>query len=140
MNLVVLVGRLTRDPEVKMLNGDKTVATFSIAVDSGYGDKKKTDFVPIVVWNKLAEVCGNNITKGRKILVEGRLQIRDYVDGDGVKKRVAEVVAQNVEFLDSKQTAQGAQAAPAAAKSGQTDMSDFGRDIKYDDHGEEIPF
>jgi len=136
MNLVVLVGHLTRDPEVKMVNGDKTVATFSIGVNSGFGDNKKTDFVPIVVWNKLAEICGNNLIKGRKVLVEGRLSIREY-EKDGQKRRVAEVVAQNVEFLDSNK--QGAQASPAAAKS-KDDVNSFGKDIKYDDTGEEIPF
>ena len=101
MNKVILVGRLTRDPEVRYTQTGKAVASFSVAVDTGYGDNKRADFIPIVVWDKLAEVCGNNLTKGRRILVEGRLQIREY-EKDGQKRRSAEVVAQNIEFLDTK--------------------------------------
>ena len=101
MNKVILVGRLTRDPEVRYTQTGKAVASFSVAVDTGYGDNKRADFIPIVVWDKLAEVCGNNLSKGRRILVEGRLQIREY-EKDGQKRRSAEVVAQNIEFLDTK--------------------------------------
>ena len=102
MNLVVIVGRLTRDPEVRYTATGKAVASFSVAVDSGYGDNKKVDFIPVTVWDKLAEICGNNLTKGHKVLVEGRLQIRDY-EKDGQKKRSTDVLASNVEFLENKQ-------------------------------------
>jgi len=102
MNKVIVVGRLTRDPEVRYTQTGKAVASFSVAVDTGFGENKRADFIPVVVWDKLAEVCGNNLTKGRRVLVEGRLQIRDY-EKDGEKRRAAEVVAQNIEFLDSKQ-------------------------------------
>lgn len=102
MNRVILVGRLCQDPEIRYTQSGKAVANFSLAVSRRAGQNEQTDFIPIVVWEKLAEICGNNLSKGRKILVEGMLQIRSYEAQDGQKRRVAEVVAQNVEFLDSK--------------------------------------
>jgi single-strand DNA-binding protein len=117
MNKVIIVGRLTRDPEVRYTAEGKAVANFSVAVDSGFGDNKKADFIPVVVWEKLAEVVGNNLTKGRRVLVEGRLQIRDY-EKDGKKRRAADVVAQNIEFLDS-------------AKHKSDDASQFGKEIPF---------
>lgn len=130
MNKVIIVGRLTRDPEVRYTQTGKAVATFSVAVDSGFGENKRADFIPVVVWEQLAEVCGNNLTKGRKVLVEGRLQIRDY-EKDGQKRRAADVVAQNVEFLDSKQTPSGDSSNHAASppKSSGYDVSSFGTEI-----------
>ena len=104
MNKAILVGRLAQDPEVRYTQSGKAVASFNLAVENNFGDEKKADFIPIVAWNKLAEICGNNIGKGRKILVEGRLQIRSYEDKDGQKKRVAEVIAQTIEFLDYKKS------------------------------------
>ena len=141
MNKVIIVGRLTRDPEVRYTQTGKAVASFSVAVDSGFGDNKRADFIPVVVWDKLAEVCGNNLTKGRRILVEGRLQIRDY-EKDGQKRRAAEVVAQNVEFLDTKQavgsggTTSSTTTSASPAKSGY-DVSSFGTEVFPE---EEIPF
>jgi len=78
MNEVIIVGRLTRDPEVRYTQSGKAVASFNVAVESGFGENKRADFIPVVVWDKLAEICGNNISKGRKVLVEGRLQINNY--------------------------------------------------------------
>lgn len=139
MNKVILVGRLTRDPEVRYTQTGKAVASFSIAVDSGFGENKRADFIPIVVWDKLAEVCGNNLTKGRRVLVEGRLQIRDYQDKDGQKRRASEIIAQNIEFLDTKQAVSnsiGSAPSTAPAKSGY-DVSSFGTEVFPE---EEIPF
>ncbi len=141
MNKVILVGRLTRDPEVRYTQTGKAVASFSVAVDTGFGENKRADFIPIVVWDKLAEVCGNNLTKGRRILVEGRLQIRDY-EKDGQKRRAAEVVAQNIEFLEPKQAVSGGNAGSVAASSGAPaksgyDVSSFGTEVFPE---EEIPF
>jgi len=140
MNKVILVGRLTRDPEVRYTQTGKAVASFSVAVDTGFGENKRADFIPIVVWDKLAEVCGNNLTKGRRVLVEGRLQIREY-EKDGQKRRSAEVVAQNIEFLDTKQAvgASGSTSGAnpvAPAKSGY-DVNSFGTEVFPE---EEIPF
>lgn len=141
MNKVILVGRLAQDPEVRYTQNGNAVASFSVAVDSGFGENKRTDFVPIVAWRKLAEVCGNNLTKGRRVLVEGSLNIRSYETQDGQKRRVTEVVAQNVEFLDSKQSASGGAAnAPSSNAAGTGngfDMNSFGTEVFPE---EEIPF
>ncbi len=104
MNKVILVGRLTRDPEVRYTQTGKVVATFTLAVDrfSSQG-QREADFIPIVVWGKVAEVCGNNLTKGRKVLVDGRLQVRNYEDKTGQKRYVTEVIAQTVEFLERRE-------------------------------------
>jgi single-strand DNA-binding protein len=113
MNKVILVGRLTQDPEVRYTQSGKAVASFTIAVNrfSGQG-QKEADFIPVVAWEKLAETCGNNLTKGQRILIEGRLQIRSYETNDGQKRRVAEVIAQNMEFLERKQVSEDKEATP----------------------------
>ena len=103
MNKFIGVGRLTQDPEVKYTANGKAVANFTIAVNRQNSKDSAADFIPVQAWEKLAEICGNNLSKGRRVLVEGRLQIRSYEAQDGQKRRVAEIVAQNVEFLDSKQ-------------------------------------
>ncbi|MPM35524.1 Single-stranded DNA-binding protein [bioreactor metagenome] len=112
MNKVILVGRLATEVEVRYTQSGKAVASFNIAVSryAGQGQKDSTDFIPIVAWEKLAEICGNNLTKGRRILVEGRLQIRTYETNDGQKRRIAEVIAQNIEFLESKSSGQASPA------------------------------
>lgn len=139
MNKVILVGRLTRDPEVRYTQKGTAVASFSIAVNTGFGEKKRVDYIPIVVWDKLAEICGNNLTKGRNVLVEGRLQISEY-EKDGQKRRTTEVVAQNVEFLESKAVNSSTENKPstAPAKDGY-DIGSFGTEV-YPEDGEEIPF
>lgn len=113
MNKVILVGRLAQDPEVRYTQSGKAVASFTIAVQRfGGGAQKEADFIPIVAWEKLAETCGNNLTKGQRVLVEGRLQIRSYETNDGQKRRVAEVIAQNIEFLERKQQSEDKEANP----------------------------
>ena len=99
MNTVVLIGRLVRDPELKFTQSGKAVCSFTLAVDKPFGDKE-ADFIPIVVWQKLAETCANHLNKGRLVAVEGRLQIRNYETTDGQNRRIAEVVASEVKFLD----------------------------------------
>lgn len=113
MNKVILVGRLAQDPEVRYTQTGKAVASFTVAVNrfSGQG-QKEADFIPIVAWEKLAETCGNNLTKGQRVLVEGRLQIRSYETNDGQKRRVAEVVAQTIEFLERKHVPEDKEANP----------------------------
>lgn len=133
MNKVILVGRLAQDPEVRYTQGGKAVASFSLAVSRfiAQGQKPTADFVPIVAWEKLAEICGNNLTKGRRILVEGRLQIRSYEANDGQRRRVAEVVAQNIEFMDSRNNA------CSNGQPGEDNPNSFGSDVFPE---EEIPF
>ena len=134
MNKVILIGNMTRDPEVRYTTGGKAVATFSIAVNSGFGDNKRTEFVPIVTWEKLAEVCGNNLTKGKRILVEGRLQLREYETKEGEKRKVAEVVAQNIEFLSPRDATH--EVRPTGGNAGAA-QSGFGQEVLPE---EEIPF
>jgi len=133
VNKVILVGRLAQDPEVRYTQSGKAVASFNLAVNrfsSGQG-QNNADFIPIVAWEKLAETCGNNLSKGSKVLVDGRLQIRSYEASDGQKRRVAEVVAQSIEFLDRKQ------AGSNNAGDGGLTVDSFGKDVFPD---EEIPF
>ncbi len=104
LNQVVLIGRLTRDPELRYTatNG-VPVATFSVAVDRPFTNQqgtKETDFIPIVAWKKQAETCANYLRKGLLVAVSGRLQIRSYEDNDGNKRKAAEVVADRVTFLE----------------------------------------
>lgn len=131
MNKVILVGRLGKDVEVRYTQNGKCVASFSLAVTRP-GVKDTTDWIDVVAWEKLAENCGNYLGKGSKIIVEGRLQIRSYEAKDGQKRRIAEVVAQNVEFLDSKQASGGANGG-----SGAYDVGSFGSEVFPE---EEIPF
>ena len=89
MNRIILLGRLVRDPEVRVTPTEKTVCTFTLAVDRPFASKngqREADFINIVTWNKTAELCGNSLTKGQRALVEGRLQIRSY-DGKVLTKR-----------------------------------------------------
>lgn len=103
LNRVILIGRLTRDPEVRYTQSGKAVTSFDLAVDRMVANaqgQKETDFIPIVTWGKLAETCGNYLNKGRLVAVDGRLQIRTYETESGQKRKVAEVVADGVRFLD----------------------------------------
>ena len=105
LNRIILMGRLTRDPELRKTQSDTPVCSFSLAVDRDYkkdGEKKETDFIDIVAWRSTAEFVRNYFAKGRMAVVEGRLQIRDWTDRDGGKRRSAEVVADNVYFGDIK--------------------------------------
>jgi single-strand DNA-binding protein len=103
MNKVILIGRLTRDPELRHTQNGTPVANFTLAVDRPFtnqGGEKETDFIEIVTWRKLAEIVANNLEKGRLAAVEGRLQIRSYDDQNGVRRKAAEIVADQVKFLD----------------------------------------
>lgn len=103
MNHIVIIGRLTRDPELRYTPNGVAVANFTVAVDRPFNSAKgerEADFIPVVVWQKLAENCANHLRKGRLVGVEGRLQIRSYDGQDGQKRRVAEIVANTVQFLD----------------------------------------
>ena len=111
LNKIILIGRLTRQPELRYTQNGMAVTTFTLAVDRDYRNQqgeKETDFIRIVVWNKLAEVVANNLDKGRLVAVEGRLQVRSYNGQQGSKKQASEVIAEKVQFLDyAKRTEQG---------------------------------
>lgn len=105
MNKVIISGRLARDPEMRYTTSGKAIASFNLAVNRrrSANDQQTADFIPIVAWEKLAEICGNNLVKGSQILVEGRMQVRSYEGQDGTKRYVTEVVANEIEFMGSKQ-------------------------------------
>ena len=111
LNKVFLMGRLTRDPEMRHTQTGTPVARFSLAVDRDFKDKatgeRATDFIDIVAWRGTAEFVSRYFTKGRMAVVEGRLQIRDWTDKEGNKRRSAEVVADNVYFGDSRRDGDG---------------------------------
>jgi single-strand DNA-binding protein len=107
LNRIILIGRLTRDPELRYVPSGQPVAQFTLAVDRPFTNQqgeRETDFIDIVAWRKLAEQVSQHLTKGRLVAVEGRLQIRSYETQDGQKRKVAEVVADQVRFLDRKAT------------------------------------
>lgn len=105
LNRIILMGRLTRDPELRHTAGGKSVCSFSLAVDRDFksqGGEKETDFIDIVVWRQTAEFVSKHFTKGCMAVVDGRLQIRGWKDKDGNNRRSAEVVAENVYFGNSR--------------------------------------
>ncbi len=105
LNKIVIMGRLTRDPELRKTQNGVAVTSFSIACDRDFksqNGEKETDFIDVVAWRSTAEFVSKYFTKGRMAVVEGRLQIRDWTDREGGKRRSAEIVADNVYFGDSR--------------------------------------
>ena len=118
LNKIFIMGRLTRDPELRRTQSGTAVTSFSLAVDRDFksqSGEKETDFIDVVAWRSTAEFVSKYFTKGRMAVVEGRLQIRDWKDKDGNNRRSAEVVADNIYFGDSKRdgAAGGYDSAPA---------------------------
>ena len=133
MNKAIIMGRLTKDPDVKYTQTGKVVTQFTLAVDRPFKDaqgNKETDFIPVVLWGKTAELVGNSCQKGHRLLVEGRLQIRSYDAKDGTKRWVTEIIASSVEFIERKADV----AASAGDKGG---FESFGQAVPFD---EDIPF
>ena len=156
LNRIVLMGRLTRDPELRRTQNGTAVTSFSLAVDRDFksqNGEKETDFIDIVAWRSTAEFVCNYFSKGRMAVVEGRLQIRDWKDREGNNRRSAEVMADNVYFGDSKRDsapsggydappAYGAPASSYASGGGYSapsggDSSGF---AELDDQDGELPF
>ena len=117
LNHITIMGRLTRDPELRRTGSGVAVASFTVAVDRDFGGRdggeKETDFIDCVAWRQTGEFVSKYFTKGRMIVVSGRLQIRSWTDKDGNKRRTAEVVADNVYFGDSKREGDGGSASYA---------------------------
>jgi len=110
LNKVIIIGRLTRDPELRYTQSGVAVASFTLAVNRNYKNaqgQQEADFIDVVVWRGQAETCANHLNKGRLIAVEGRLQIRSYETPEGQRRKVAEVVAESVQFLEKKSSATG---------------------------------
>ena len=158
MNRVVLIGRLTRDPELRYTSGNNAaVCNFTIAVDRGFtgqSGEREADFIPVVVWNKQAENVKNYLNKGSQVAVEGRIQVRNYDDQNGQKRYVTEVIANNVEFLGSKNSSNntsndsnnveptpydfGDNSEPKGTDVESNPFADFGSSIEISD--DELPF
>lgn len=138
LNHITIMGRLTRDPEIRTTQGGKSVANFSLAVDRDFKDQngeKSTDFIDVVAWGNTADFVSRYFTKGRMAVVDGRLQMRDWTDKDGNKRRSAEVVANNVYFGDSKQSDSSntapAYSAPAAPAQEYNELSGDDGDLPF---------
>ena len=128
MNKCVFIGRLTRDPEMRYTQAGTAYTTFTLAVDrrKDKNGNKQADFIPCVAWNKLAEIIGASLSKGRRIGIEGRLQTRTYEAQDGSKRSAFDIVVDEMEFLDSRQ-------------GGGNSQGDW-QGEQYEDDGMEIPF
>ena len=129
MNKVVLIGRLTRDPELRYTGNNTPVATFSLAVDRGFSNQqgeREADFINIVVWNKQAENVKNFLSKGSQVGIDGRIQTRSYDDQNGQKRYVTEVVANNVEFLGSRNSSSNTNNNSSAGNNAGPSPYDFG--------------
>jgi single-strand DNA-binding protein len=110
LNRVVLLGRLTKDPELRYTQNGTAVVTFTLAVDrrvTSQQGQRETDFIPVVVWSKQAELCAQYLSKGRQAAVEGRIQTRSYDNNEGRRVYVTEVVADHVQFLGGGQGSSG---------------------------------
>ncbi len=148
MNKVVLIGRLTKDPELKFTPGNGTaVATFSIAVDRRFKSEGQptADFIPIVVWGKQAENTANYMSKGKLIGISGRIQTRSYDAKDGTKRYVTEIVAEEVQFLGGRQSSEdnndfgGGFGESSNASASFKKEPDYGNDVTPVDD-DDIPF
>lgn len=133
MNKVILLGRLTKDPEIRYTPTQKVVAQFTLAVDRPFLDKqgqRVADFIPVVVWGKGAEMIGNSCAKGHRLLVEGRLQIRSYEDNTATRRWVTEIIASGFQFIEKRQDTR-------ANDNGAQGMADMGQEVPFD---EEVQF
>ncbi|MCI8460856.1 MAG: single-stranded DNA-binding protein [Bacilli bacterium] len=129
MNKVVLIGRLTRDPELRYTGNNTPVATFSLAVNRPFSNQqgeREADFINIVVWRKQAENVKNYLTQGSQCAVEGRIQTRNYDDQNGQKRYVTEVIADNVEFLGSRNSSNNSNNMNSSASNAGPTPYDFG--------------
>lgn len=127
MNKFIGIGRLTRDPELRYTPEGTAVTSFTIAVDQPFTNQqgeRKADFIDCIAWRKLGETVGNHLRKGRLVAVDGRLQIRSYEAQDGSRRRVAEIVANNVQFLDAPKGERAKEAVPVGAGDSELELPD----------------
>lgn len=131
MNLVVLLGRLTKDPDVRYTQTGKVVTSFTLAVNrpfAGQDGQREADFINCVIWGKSAETLGNTVTKGQRILFQGRLQIRSYEDKEGNKRYATEVIGDRFEYIETK---------GSAGEGTGASFENMGEPVSFD---EDIPF
>ena len=145
MNKVILVGRLTRDPELRVTTSGVSVCSFSVACDRRFvrqGEERKADFINCIAWRQTGEFVSKYFTKGNRIALEGSLQTRDWTDNDGKKRYATEVIVDNVEFAQSKNENSGAtggfQGAPIGNAAPENNDSDIDGFMPIDD--EDLPF
>jgi single-strand DNA-binding protein len=120
LNRVILIGRLTRDPELRYTPAGVAVTQFTLAVDRPFSSnqgQREADFIPVVTWRQLAETCANYLRKGRLAAVEGRIQVRNYDNNEGRRVYVTEVIADNVRFLESPNSGNREDGAPMGGNS-----------------------
>lgn len=118
INKAIIMGRLTRDPELRHTGSGTPVCSFTVAVDNGYGENRQADFINCVAWNKTAEFVSKYFTKGKMIIVIGRIATRTWEGQDGKKNYVTEVVANEVSFGESKRNQDGGSYTPQSAPAG----------------------
>lgn len=138
MNRVILIGRLTRDPELRYTPSGVANTTFTLAVDRPFTNQsgeREADFIPVVTWRQLAETCANYLRKGRLAAIEGRIQIRNYENSEGKRVYVTEVIADNVRFLESANQGSGN---TRSNSNNQDPFVDDGKPI--DINGDDLPF
>lgn len=134
LNRVVLIGRLTKDPELRYTPGGVAVTSFTLAVDRTYKNaqgERETDFIPCVVYRQLAELCANYLSKGKLAAIDGRIQVRSFEGQDGQRRWVTEVIGDNVRFLSPKESGN------TGSSSISDDLSSFAQEVSLDD---DIPF
>ncbi len=139
VNKAIIVGRLGTDPEVKTVTSGQTVCRLSVATSENWTDRdgqkqERTEWHRVVVWGRMAEVCGQHLAKGRQVYLEGRLQTRSWEDQQGVKKYTTEIVASTVQFLGGNDRSSQSQ-----SMGGNMGSQDFGPEPSFDS-SEEIPF
>lgn len=139
LNKVILIGRLTRSPEMRYVNDGVAVARFTLAVDRNYTNssgEREADFIDIVAWRRLAEICTRYLQKGQLVAVEGRIEVQSYEDRDGNRRRIWRVVAENVKFLERRRSE-----AESVSEAGQSEVpagdQGFGDEVP---DAEDIPF
>lgn len=133
MNKTILIGRLVRDPELRYTQSGTAVANFNLAVNRRFAKEgeQQADFIQCVVWNKVAENVAKYLSKGSQVAIEGRIQTSSYDDKDGVKRYKTEVVAENVEFLNTKKKEETNEAMEAAEDTFQSEFTDMDEEIPF---------
>ncbi|GCL71766.1 single-stranded DNA-binding protein [Paenibacillus naphthalenovorans] len=141
LNRTILIGRLTRDGELRYTPAGVAVFTFTLAVDRPFTNngQREADFIPIVTWRQLAETCANYLRKGRLTAIEGRIQVRNYDNSEGRRVYVTEVIADNVRFLESNR-GEGGQDLGRQDQTGRENQDPFQEDGKPIDISDDLPF
>ena len=141
MNKIFISGNLTRDPEIRYTQGGKAVVRMGIAVNRPYSKEKEVDFFNLTAWEKTAEFCGRYLTKGSRVLVEGRLQTYNYEGQDGTKRSGVDIVVENIEFAGNKRTEDSSKGRSDYKKNSQSNSASFDDDFSGDEvSDEDVPF